>query len=57
LPDYDKGNPKVFSDTYPLVGVAIRRAELLEKRQTQAKTDNPSTKVHRLISYLRGLKG
>lgn len=57
LPHYDKGNPKVFSDTYPLVGVAIRRAELLEKRQTQAETDNPSTKVHRLISYLSGLKG
>ncbi|HWR57766.1 MAG TPA: RloB family protein [Thermodesulfovibrionales bacterium] len=53
---YEKGNENVFETTYPRVDDAIKHAERLEKRQEEAGTDNPSTKVHRLVAYLQNLK-
>jgi len=41
--------------TNPRVDEAIKNAERLEKGQEEAGTDNPSTKVHRLVAYLQGL--
>ncbi len=55
IPDYEKGSKIAFEKTYPTVSDAIKRAQLLEIRQQKAGTDNPSTKVHHLISYLQGL--
>lgn len=56
MPDYEKGQGDAFALTYPMVGEAIKRAQRLEKRQEEAGTDNPSTKVHRLVAYFQGLK-
>ncbi len=56
IPDYEKGQVDVFGKTYPFVEEAIRRAFRLEKRQEENGTDNPSTKVHYLVEYLRNLK-
>lgn len=56
ISDYEKGNIGIFEKTYPCVDEAIRRAILLEKRQEESQTDNPSTKVHHLVKYLRDLK-
>ena len=56
LPDYEKGAEDILNQTYPLIDQAVKRADLLEKRQEGAETDNPSTKVHYLVAYLRNLK-
>jgi hypothetical protein len=56
MPHYKKGNADVFAATYPFIDEAIKRAERLEKRQKEAVTDNPSTKVHRLVGYMQTLK-
>lgn len=56
VPGYAKGSADVFETTYPRVDEAIKHAERLEKRQEDARTDNPSTKVHRLVGYLQSLK-
>ena len=56
IPGYAKGSADVFGTTYPRVDEAIKHAERLEKGQEKAGTDNPSTKVHRLVEYLRNLK-
>jgi len=56
MPSYEKGDGDAFELTYPLVEEAIKRAERLEKRQTEAQTDNPSTQVHHLVVYLQNLR-
>jgi len=56
IPRYKKGNTDVFETTYPHIDKAIERAKRLEMRQAEAGTDNPSTKVHRLVAYLQCLK-
>jgi hypothetical protein len=52
---YEKGSD-VFSITYPLVDEALRRAKIRERNCVVDGTDNPSTKVHELVVYLRELK-
>lgn len=56
LPSYGKGDADIFEKTYPLMATAIKHAEQLEKRQEKAGTDNPSTKVHRLVTYLHNIE-
>lgn len=56
LPNYEKGDSDIFNQTYPLVDQALKRAELLKKRQKEIEIDNPSTDVHNLVAYLRNLK-
>lgn len=56
ISEYEKGVTAIFDKTYPSVDTAIRRAELLEQRQSESGADNPSTKVHRIVRYLRELK-
>jgi hypothetical protein len=55
LPQYEKGTKDTFRRTYTSVDTAIKRAHLLEGRQRQAGTDNPSTSVHKLVTYLQAL--
>jgi hypothetical protein len=55
VPEYAKGKENVFALTFPRVGTAIKRARLLEKRQSKAGSENPSTKAHHLVEYLRSL--
>lgn len=56
MPSYEKGDGNAFELTSPMVEEAIKRAERLEKRQKEAGTDNPSTKVHHLVKYMRQLR-
>lgn len=56
VPGYEKGAFDIFDLTFPAVDVAIKRAELLEERQETSGTDNPSTRIHRLVTYLRNIK-
>lgn len=55
IADYEKGID-VFQITYPSVAQAIRRAELRDRNCTADGTDNPSTKMHELVTYLQSLK-
>lgn len=55
IPDYEKGSRGIFETTYSAVETAITRAQLLEKRHEGTGSENPSTKVHQLVEYLRGL--
>jgi hypothetical protein len=54
--DYEKGSRGVFEATYPTVDKAIAFAQSLEIRHKRDGTDNPLTKVHRLITYLQVIK-
>lgn len=56
IPEYEKGMNDIFKLTYQYADEAIRRAELRERRCSEDGTDNPSTKVHRLIKYLLNIK-
>lgn len=56
IPTYEKGMNDILKLTYPSVDEAIRRAELRERRCSEDGTDNPSTKVHTLVHYLRNIK-
>ncbi len=53
---YAKGNSGIFDATKELIDEAVKNAKLLENHQAAAQTDNPSTKVHHLVEYLRSLK-
>jgi len=55
ISDYEKGND-VFGTIYPLIDQAIRRAEIRERNCAADRNDNPSTKVHHLITYLQEIK-
>ena len=55
ISDYEKGKD-VFRVTYPRVEDALRWAEQREKNCLTGGTDNPSTKVHQLVSYMRNIK-
>ena len=55
ISNYEKGND-VFGITYHLIEQAIRRAEIRERNCAVDRNDNPSTKVHHLITYLQGIK-
>ena len=52
---YAKGNAGIFEATKDLINEAVKNAKLLEDHQDAAQTDNPSTKVHYLVEYLRSL--
>lgn len=54
--DYEKGREDIFEITYQYISKAVDRACSVEKRQKEALTDNPSTKIHHLIKYLESLK-
>jgi len=55
ISDYEKGKD-VFGITYNLIDQAIRRAEIRERNCAADKNDNPSTRVHHLITYLQEIK-
>jgi len=56
FPGYAKGHRRVFGDLLPLLDAALRNAERLETHNFAADSDNPKTKMHRLVAYLRSLK-
>lgn len=56
LPEYDKGARGVFHDLQEKMESALHHAEKLARHCESADTDNPSTKVHDLVKYLRDIK-
>ena len=56
LPGYKKGNNDIFDKLRDKMDEAIKRAYEIEKFHKTSETDNPSTKVHHLVEYLRDLK-
>lgn len=56
LPAYSKGSQQVYLQLMPHTELAIRHAERAGQQATHNQTDNPSTLVHRLVTYLRTLK-
>ncbi len=55
ISQYEKGFD-VFGITYPLIEQAIRRAEMRDQICLTNDTDNPSTKIYQLVTYLLNLK-
>lgn len=53
---YEKGSRDIFNLLSGKIENAIRNAEKLENFHKTSQTDNPSTKVHHLVKYLKSLK-
>jgi hypothetical protein len=56
IPGYDKGSRDIFQALSVRLETAICNAGKLENFHKTSQTDNPSTKVHELVQYLKGLK-
>ncbi len=58
LPNYQKGNQQIFEQTKELLEKAIQRAKQVEQyhKNNATGTDNPSTRVYELVTYLQNLK-
>jgi len=56
LPDYEKGEPKIYDIVSVMTEVAIENAIRLDRHNTDAQSDNPATGMHLLVDYLRKLK-
>jgi hypothetical protein len=56
IPDYAKGNHKIFSGLVGQLEQAKRFAERALQESHRNQTDNPSTYVHKLVQILQDLK-
>lgn len=56
LPEYEKAFVGVFDRLWPLLDTAITHGEGLALHNLQTGSDNPATKVHELVKYLRSLR-
>lgn len=56
MPDYTKGDRRIFEQLEPRLGEAMRNAARLAAHNVKADCDNPSTSVHKLVEYLIRLK-
>jgi hypothetical protein len=56
IPGYEKGSRDIFQAVSDKLEKAISNAELLEEFHKTSNADNPSTKVHELVLYLKSLK-
>ncbi len=56
LPGYQKNDRGIFRQTQGFLDIAITRARQVKKFHQTSGTDNPSTNIHHLVEYLRGLK-
>lgn len=55
LPRYSKGSQHIYLQLMPFTDLAIRHAERASQQAVQNQTDNPTTQVHRLVTYLHTL--
>lgn len=55
LPNYEKGQRNIFSITLNNLDNAITNSKRIEQFHETSGTDNPSTKIHTLVEYLRDL--
>lgn len=56
FPGYEKGSKEIFDVLRDKIDTAIKNAGLLEEFHKTSGTDNPSTKVHQLVLYLKSLR-
>jgi len=56
IPEYEKASATLFDITKDRLNEAIQHAEKVLAHCRSAMTDDPSTKVHELVSYLKQLK-
>jgi RloB-like protein len=56
FPEYQKAMVGVYESLLPRADTAITRAQTLAQHNLETGTSNPATKVHELVTYLRGLK-
>lgn len=56
IPTYNKNNRRIFDNLKPRLQTAIQNAEKANQSSKNAGTDNPSTKVVDLITYLLNMK-
>ena len=56
LPNYAKGARGVYVHTMDRIADAVNRAEEVMQYCESAGTDHPSTRIHELVVYLKGLK-
>ena len=56
LPEYEKAFGDTFERIKPMLDTAITHADRLAIHNHDAGADNPATKVHELVRYLRSLK-
>lgn len=55
--DYTKGREDVFDRLEGLIETALTNAERLVQQNSRSGSENPETKIHDLVNYLRQLKG
>lgn len=53
---YEKGNEDIFNIVNDRVEDALKNAKRLEEFHMTSGTDNPSTRIHKLVKYLMNLK-
>jgi hypothetical protein len=56
MPDYAKGRINVYAELLDRLDTAIGNAHRLEAHNVSTSSDNPETKMHHLVQYLRSLK-
>jgi len=56
IPNYSKEDRDIFEKTKAHLDNAIKRAKKVRQQQKDNGTDNPSTKVHELVEYLKKLQ-
>lgn len=55
IPGYEENMANIFTQTKHRLNTAITRAKRIEAECKKTETDNPSTKVHKLVAYLQNL--
>ncbi|MCY7294609.1 RloB family protein [Alteromonas sp. a30] len=56
IPNYEKGNKKIFDDLETKLGTAIENAKKALSAANDIGEDNPTTHAHELVEYLINLK-
>jgi hypothetical protein len=56
LPEYQKALAGVFERLQPQLDTALINAKQLSKHNRDTGSENPATRVHELVRYLRALK-
>jgi len=56
LPNYGKGMQRLYDETKPYLDEALERSKQRWAQAKGSRSYNPSTKVHQLVSYLRGIR-
>lgn len=56
LPEYQKGRQTLFTEMMDQLEFATRNAQRTLREANASGTDNPTTRVHELVYFMRGIK-